>query len=163
MESSMAIDCVSHYIRKLKELKSTHQRIKERVDGIKSEIKEAERISDRSALLGNPASTSASATTLSNQLTEDSLREREDGTMRYAETRLNDYISIGTSTLDGLRLQRQTLKSAQKRVFDAGTSLGVSQSLMRIISRRTSQDRYIFYAGVIVTIIVIYLCYKYLW
>lgn len=83
-------------------------------------------------------------------------------TLSYAENRLNEYIHIGSSTLDSLRSQKNMLKGAQRRVLDAGMQLGIGQQLMRVISRKTAQDRWIFYAGLLVIILTIYLVWKYL-
>lgn len=150
--------------RRLKELRATHQALKERIDQFKSRVRDAERVAARTGLLSSLPSTAGTATAEAThvQITKEALAEREERTLGYAESRIGDYISIGSSTLDSLRTQRSLLKGAQRRVLDAGTSLGISQSLMRIIHRRTAQDRYVFYGGLVVVFLVIYLCWKYI-
>lgn len=125
---------------------------------MKAQMASLERTTQRTALLGPPSGTPQSST----QMTEELLRDREDSTLRYAENRISEYIAMGTSTLDSLRLQKSTLKGAQRRVLDASSRLGISRSLMKIIQRKTNQDRYIFYTGVIVIFLVIYFCWRYI-
>lgn len=134
----------SRWFRKVKELRAEHQVLKEQLERYKVK----ERAADRSALLGSPR--------VEMNLTETTVKAHEDTTLRYAESRIEEYINIGTSTLDSLKGQRNIMKSTQRRVLDAGAQLGISQSVMRIISRRTAQDRYIFYGGVIFTLLVLY-------
>ncbi len=141
---------------RLKGFKADYEASKGRLEACKAQWRELERSRTRTALFATPSQSAASA------LTEEALAEREDATLGYAESRINDYVTIGTGTLDSLRTQRAMLKSTQRRLLDAGTRLGLSQSVMRVISRRTAQDRYIFYTGVIVVFIVIYLCWRYL-
>lgn len=146
--------------RRVLELKGEHQGLREALERIKAQVREGERSAARAQLLAAPSTVERAATTAT--VTAAALEEREESTVRYAETRLGEYISIGGSTLDALKVQRQTLKSAQRRVLDAGTRLGLGQSLMRIISRRTAQDRYIFYTGVVGTFLAIYFCWRYI-
>lgn len=146
-------------------MRASQQALKERIDQFKGKVKEAERTSARTGLLSSSSVTTgagAAADVTHVQITKEALAEREERTLGYAESRISDYISMGSNTLDSLRTQRSLLKGAQRRVLDAGTSLGISQSLMRIIHRRTAQDRYIFYGGVTAVFIVIYLCWKYI-
>lgn len=93
-------------------------------------------------------------------VTERLVAQREDEVLSHTSSRLDDYISIGMATISDLRAQRGALKSTQRRLFDATASLGVSRSLMRIIGQRSSQERVIFYAGVVVTLIVIVLLWR---
>lgn len=146
-------------------MRANQKTLKERIDQFKSKVKEAERTLARTGLLSSPplntgAGTPTDATHV--QITKEALAEREEHILGYAEGRLSDYISLGSSALDSLRTQKSLMKGAQRRVLDAGTSLGISQSVMRIIHRRTAQDRYIFYGGVIAIFIVMYLCWKYI-
>lgn len=144
-------------VRQVKTLKTEHQQLKERLERIKGRAKELERTSVRAALLGPSPINSDTGV-----LTQSILQEREDNTLRYSETRINEYINLGTSTLDSLRNQKSVIKSTHRRLMDAGNRLGISQSVMRMISRKSTQDRFIFYGGVIAVLFVIYLCWRYL-
>lgn len=135
--------------RKLKGLRAEHQELKDKLERHKTRTREHERATERSALLSRNTPTLAS-------LTEAAVQERESTTLRYAEGRLDEYINVGNVTLDSLRNQRNLLKSTQRRVLDAGAQLGISQSVMRVISRRTTQDKWIFYGCCSLLLFVFY-------
>lgn len=78
-----------------------------------------------------------------------------------AESRLNEYILLGGATLERLRDQRQMMKGTHRRLLDATNQLSIGRTIMRAITRRSSEDRWIFYVGVFVVFLVIYFCYKY--
>lgn len=63
--------------------------------------------------------------------------------------------------LGNLRSQRETLKGAQKRIMDIGNTLGLSNHTMRLIERRIHEDKYVFFGGMGVTTIVIFLILYY--
>lgn len=153
--------------RRLKELRVAHERFKETLSGYKVQVREAENAHARTTLLARPTGDgnrpiSDGTRPTSIPLTTELMAEREHHILGQAEGRLGEYISLGSNTLDSLRNQRAIMKGAQRRVLDVGTSLGISQSIMRIVSRRTAQDRYIFYGGVILIFLTIYLCWKYI-
>lgn len=97
----------------------------------------------------------------SNNVTERLIAQREDEVLSNTSSRLDEFISIGMSTISDLKAQKATLKSTQKRLFDATSSLGISESLMKIIRQRSDQERAIFFIGCICTIIVIIILWKY--
>jgi len=69
---------------------------------------------------------------------------------------VNDLLSHGEASLAELQEQRNRLRGITRVVFDIGTTLGFSQSTMRIIERRDITDAYLVVAGMIVTLLVIY-------
>lgn len=146
--------------RRLKELRGEHEALKARLEQIKTRLRASERATTRAALFSTPSSTASASAAA--DITEAILAAKEDATLRHAETSIGEYISLGTNTLDSLRGQRALLKGTQRRILDAGTRLGLSQSVMRVISRKTAQDRLIFYLGVVTVLGVMYLCWKYL-
>lgn len=94
-------------------------------------------------------------------VTERLIAQKEEEVLSNTSSRLDEFISIGMSTISDLRSQKSSLKSTQKRLFDATSSLGISQSLMKIIRQRSDQERAIFYIGIICTIIVIIVLWRY--
>lgn len=68
---------------------------------------------------------------------------------------VDDMLRTGTVILENLKDQRSTLKGAQKRLFDIANTLGLSNTTMRLIERRVSQDKVILIGGMVVTVIVI--------
>ncbi|KAI0301741.1 hypothetical protein B0F90DRAFT_1717459 [Multifurca ochricompacta] len=67
-----------------------------------------------------------------------------------------------TEVLDGLVDQRAVLKGTQRRLRDAANTLGLSRDVIGWIDRRSTQDMYIFWAGVVFTFFCFYLIWKYL-
>lgn len=47
-------------------------------------------------------------------------------------------------------------------MLDVANTLGLSQTVIRWIERRTAEDKYIFWGGVLVTVTVMYFAIKYL-
>jgi len=82
--------------------------------------------------------------------------------MQGAQRGVDQLLDTGQSVLDSLRSQRATLKGVQRRVFDVLNSLGLSNTVIRLIERRSSQDRLVLFAGMIVTCVVMFLVWKYL-
>jgi len=70
---------------------------------------------------------------------------------------LDDLLGHGSSILDSLRDQHGTLKSARKKVLDIMNTLGLTNTVMRLIEKRGGQDKIIFWIGVVITCIVMYL------
>uniref|UniRef100_A0A8C4PZA5 Golgi SNAP receptor complex member 2 n=1 Tax=Eptatretus burgeri TaxID=7764 RepID=A0A8C4PZA5_EPTBU len=75
---------------------------------------------------------------------------------------LDELLGSGRGILDGLRDQRQTLKGARTKLLDLANTLGLSNTVMRLVERRGGQDRVIVVVGMIVTCIVMVLVVKYL-
>lgn len=71
-------------------------------------------------------------------------------------------IGAGSSILSNLRDQGSVLKGAQKKVLDLANTLGLSNTVLRLIERRAVQDKYILYGGMIVVLICLYLIVTYL-
>lgn len=74
---------------------------------------------------------------------------------------MDDLLVTGGSVLSNLREQRITLKGAKKKMLDIANVLGLSNTVLRLIERRTAQDKVILYGGMIVTLIIMFLIWKY--
>lgn len=147
------------------------------LDVLKKAREEAQHSRNRSELLGrrpynatpeNPYAGSSSTTTHSSfqprhtaqqseQLTTgsaDELREnhafREANFFSNTNHALDDYIARGQAVLGDLGQQREMLKSTQKRLYSVGNTLGVSGDTIRMVERRAREDKWIFFAGVVV-------------
>jgi len=75
---------------------------------------------------------------------------------------VDELLHTGTSILSNLRDQRGTLKTVQRKVLDMMTTLGLSNTVMRLIDRRTHQDKFILFGGMIITCVIMFLAWKYL-
>jgi Golgi SNAP receptor complex protein 2 len=54
-----------------------------------------------------------------------------------------------------------TLKGAHKRMLDIVNKLGLTNTVMRLIEKRTYQDKFILFGGMIVTCVIMFLLWKY--
>lgn len=67
----------------------------------------------------------------------------------------------GSGILESLRDQRSTLKGAQKRILDIANTLGLSNTVLRLIERRAYQDKFVLFGGMLFTMIVIVIVIMY--
>jgi Golgi SNAP receptor complex protein 2 len=96
--------------------------------------------------------TSNGSTTIAMQ----DMGEREGAFMDRSEVQLDDYIAQGRAALSNLVEQRTILKSTQRKVLDAANTLGLSRSVIQFIERRSTQDKYIFTVGIVVSILLMW-------
>jgi len=75
---------------------------------------------------------------------------------------IDDLLGHGNSILSSLRDQHGTLKSARKKVLDVINTLGLTNTVMRLIEKRGSQDKVIFWVGVVITCLIMYLTVWYI-
>lgn len=75
---------------------------------------------------------------------------------------MDELIGTGTSMLGNLRDQKVTLKGAHKKILDVANTLGLSNTVMRLIEKRTYQDKFVLFGGMLVTCVIMYLVVRYL-
>ncbi|KAI0427698.1 V-snare-domain-containing protein [Xylaria sp. FL1042] len=75
---------------------------------------------------------------------------REQNFFASTNTALDEYIARGQAVLGDLGAQRDMLKNTQRRLYSVANTLGVSGDTIRMIERRAKQDKWIFWAGVVV-------------
>ena len=82
---------------------------------------------------------------------------------RLSESHRNvdDLLTSGTHILSNLREQRVSLKGVQKRVLDIANTLGLSNTVLRLIERRTYQDKFILFGGMFLTCVIMFLIWRY--
>jgi Golgi SNAP receptor complex protein 2 len=74
---------------------------------------------------------------------------------------MDDILAQGTAALGNLRDQRSVLKGAQKKILDVANTLGMSNTVIRLIERRGEGDKYILIGGMVVTCVFMFLIVKY--
>lgn len=74
---------------------------------------------------------------------------------------MDEVNAAADSVMGALHNQRAVIKSAHKRVLDIAASLGVSNSLIKIIERRTVGDRIIVYGGSAVILLLLVIVWRY--
>ena len=70
---------------------------------------------------------------------------------------MDDLLGQGSSILENLREQRSTLKGAQTKMLDVLNTLGMSNTVIRLIERRSEGDKYILIGGMLVTCLLMWL------
>ncbi|XP_056434896.1 Golgi SNAP receptor complex member 2 [Gadus chalcogrammus] len=82
--------------------------------------------------------------------------------LNNAHQGMDDLLGSGSSILNGLRDQRGTLKGTHKKMLDVANMLGLSNTVMRLIERRATQDKLIMIGGMLLTCVIIFLVIRYL-
>ncbi|KAI1161528.1 hypothetical protein F5B18DRAFT_663045 [Nemania serpens] len=86
----------------------------------------------------------------SGDYTRESHAMREQNFFASTNTALDEYIARGQAVLGDLGGQRDVLKNTQRRLYSVANTLGVSGDTIRMVERRARQDKWIFWAGVLV-------------
>lgn len=89
-------------------------------------------------------------------LTRDEFALREQSFARNTDSQLDEFIGQAQSLLENLTDQHGILKKTQKKILDTANHLGLSQNTIRYIERRSAQDKWIFYGGMIITVLIIW-------
>jgi len=87
---------------------------------------------------------------------------REQNFMSSTNAALDEYLERGRAVLGDLGDQRDMLKGTQKKLYSVGNTLGISGDTIRMVERRAKQDKWIFWAGVIVFVLFCWLVIHYL-
>jgi golgi SNAP receptor complex member 2 len=86
----------------------------------------------------------------------------ESSSLARSGKMLNEYIAIGQETLSSLGSQRERLKGIQRKAFDILSSLGVANTLMKMVERRDSVDMWIVYGGMVLILFLLGFVWFYL-
>ncbi|KAJ3052323.1 protein transport protein bos1 [Rhizophlyctis rosea] len=87
---------------------------------------------------------------------------REHDVLNSSSASIDQFINIGRTALQDLYEQRSMLKGTQRRILDVANTLGLSTTVIRYIEQRTAADAWILFAGIVVTVIIMYLIVRYL-
>ncbi|XP_073298116.1 membrin-11-like [Primulina huaijiensis] len=80
--------------------------------------------------------------------------------VRRSSQLLEDTFATGVAILSKYSEQREHLKRAQRKALDVLNTLGLSNSLLRLIERRNRVDKWIKYAGMVFTVVVIFIFWR---
>ncbi|KAL8505282.1 hypothetical protein ACS0TY_016496 [Phlomoides rotata] len=108
---------------------------------------------DRAELLGR-----ASGDSHVLRIFDDDAQARES--VRRSSRLLEESFATGVSILSKYSEQRDHLKRAQRKALDVLNTLGLSNSLLRLIERRNRVDKWIKYAGMALTIVVLIIFWR---
>ena len=70
--------------------------------------------------------------------------------MRRSNQMVDDLLDSGANILGSLHEQKDRLKSARRKVLNVLDTLGVSQSVLKVIDRRQRMDAIIVYGGMFI-------------
>jgi Golgi SNAP receptor complex protein 2 len=80
----------------------------------------------------------------------------ERSSLASSHAMLDEFTAVAGSVLGSLRTQRGVLKSAHRKILNVASTLGLSNSVMRIIERRTTADKILVYGGmVLITLLLL--------
>ena len=116
----------------------------------------AQEAHDRELLLSTQFTTNEAGRESETSIMIDKALEHQSSltrTNRY----MDDMLSQGASVLENLREQRGTLKGAQKKMLDVFNTLGMSNTVIRLIERRSQGDKYILIGGMVATCIFMWI------
>ncbi|KAI0609984.1 V-SNARE-C domain-containing protein [Pyrenophora tritici-repentis] len=75
---------------------------------------------------------------------------RENTFFNKTSEQLDEFLDRGRAVLGDLGQQRDMLKGTQKRLYTVANTLGISGDTIRMVERRAKQDKWIFWAGVVI-------------
>ena len=103
----------------------------------------------------NPTTTSnnTDAETAMNDLTD------ESESLATSQSLVGELLLSGQTQLNALVDQRNKMRGLKRLVIGMGQKVGLSNATMRMIERRDTTDAYFVFAGMFITILVIYLVY----
>ncbi|KAI9844180.1 MAG: pyruvate dehydrogenase complex dihydrolipoamide acetyltransferase component (E2) [Sclerophora amabilis] len=75
---------------------------------------------------------------------------REQSFFSSTNVQLDEFLDRGRAVLGDLGQQREMLKGTQRRLYSVANTLGISGDTIRMVERRAKQDKWIFWAAVVV-------------
>jgi Golgi SNAP receptor complex protein 2 len=150
-EAKMRVDQLKYDAR---HLSAAHRNLKQR--RIAKEQEERE----RDELLTRRFTTNASASAGDTAIAMEHM-QRENNSLSSAHRGVDELLSSGGSILGGLRDQRETLKGAHRKILEISNSLGMSNTVMRLIEKRAFKDRVILFSGMTLFSLFMILVYVY--
>ncbi|TKY46729.1 Membrin-11 protein [Spatholobus suberectus] len=76
--------------------------------------------------------------------------------VRTSSRELENANALGEAILSSIHGQRERLKSAHRKALDILNTVGISNSVLRLIERRNRVDQWIKYAGMLLTVIFLF-------
>ncbi|CAE7038319.1 MEMB12 [Symbiodinium sp. CCMP2592] len=81
---------------------------------------------------------------------------RENRSLRDSAAALDEVLEQAGSIFGNLVSQNKVLKNARRKLLDAANSIGVSQSLVNVIDRRQTGDKWLVYGGMALTLFILF-------
>lgn len=87
---------------------------------------------------------------------------QESMSLQNSHRNVDEMLHTGSNILDTLKYNRETLKGAHRRIIDLANTLGLSNATISLIERRVSQDKYVLFGGMFITLAIIVIVIIYL-
>ncbi|RUS22530.1 hypothetical protein BC937DRAFT_88561 [Endogone sp. FLAS-F59071] len=157
----------THSCRRISKFRDDYQQLKSEFERVKKrEESRVSQIQDRSELFARRTAKNYSPVPehpYSPQSTPmQAYQARERNFASTAENQLDQFIAQAQNLLGDLTDQHGILKKTQRKLLDTANTLGLSQSVIRYIERRSAQDKWIFLVGAIITLGLIWAVIHYL-
>merc|ERR1711953_19345 len=81
--------------------------------------------------------------------------------LNKATANMDNIIGNANSVLDSMYSQRDSLKGIKGKMMNIANQLGMSQTVMRLINKRSDQDRLILWGGMFLTTFILFIIWKY--
>ena len=75
---------------------------------------------------------------------------REQNFLTSATAQIDEFLDRGRAILGDLGQQKEVLKGTQRRLYNVANTLGISGDTIRMVERRATQDKWIFWGSVII-------------
>ncbi|KAJ9513113.1 Qb-snare protein, Bos1/Membrin family [Haematococcus lacustris] len=79
------------------------------------------------------------------------------GSIHRSKRALDEIFETGTNILGSMAASRERLKAAQRKLLDVLNSVGIGDTLLRLIERRQRMDIWMTYGGMVVVVLVMLL------
>eukprot|EP00037_Helgoeca_nana_P033531 m.418347 g.418347 ORF g.418347 m.418347 type:complete len:228 (+) comp30882_c0_seq1:51-734(+) len=80
--------------------------------------------------------------------------------LQGANQAMDDLLAHGEAIKSTLYNQREMIKGTKRRLLDVAHTLGLSNTVMRLIEQRTLQDKAILYGGMLLTLVIMWILYS---
>lgn len=87
---------------------------------------------------------------------------REQSFMAQTNAQLDEFLERGRAVLGDLGDQRDMLKGTQRKLYSVANTLGISGDTIRMVERRSRQDKWVFWVGAVIFFGFCYLVLKWL-
>lgn len=121
-----------------------------------------QRLKEREQLLATKFTTNAAANSGSDTSILIDRALEHNSALKRSHGGIDDLLAQGHAMIDNLRDQRNILKGVQKKILDVASTLGMSNTVIRLIERRSEGDKYVLIAGMVITSLIMFLVVRYL-
>ncbi|KAF0689966.1 Aste57867_18610 [Aphanomyces stellatus] len=87
---------------------------------------------------------------------------QEHESLSRSSRMISDLNDLSHATMSNLDTQKTRMKGVHRQVLDIANRLGLSGSLLRVIERRETADKWIVYGGIVVVLGFMYICVAFL-